>query len=294
MLTADTDLMNKVAGLEYGADDYLHKPFNSIELMTRISSLLKNYEYQQIISRRNEEIERELEVARLLQQKLLPSSMPEVPGYYAHAIYIPMDKIGGDFYSIESRDGFLDIFIADVAGHGLPGAFLATITKIALENITNRAEANNILCDLNNVILHHTVQSNFVSAFFSIIDIKTKVMRYSSAGHNPPILYRRKNNEFIELTAKGRLLGLFSEITLEEKTIQLEPGDRIVFYTDGITECNNSSTGMYEEKRFMELIQKHSADSPENFSQALIKDLEIYNNGKCFEDDITMVVLDIL
>jgi PAS domain S-box-containing protein len=294
MLTADTDLMNKVAGLEYGADDYLHKPFNTIELLTRISSLLKNYEYQQIISRRNEEIENELEVARLLQERLLPASMPVISGYHEHAIYIPMDKIGGDFYDVENREGFLNIFIADVSGHGLPGAFLATITKIALENITVRASTNKVLYQLNNVILRHTVRSNFVTAFFSMIDIKTNTMRYASAGHSSPILYRKKNDEFIDLATKGTPLGWFNDIRIEEKTIQLESGDRIVFYTDGITECNNFSTGIYGEERFRKIIKEYSTAKSDIFSGELMDELEIYNGSKSFEDDITMVVLDVL
>jgi len=294
MLTADTELMNKVAGLEYGADDYLYKPFNSIELLTRISSLLKNYEFQQIISRRNDEIEAELEVARLLQERLLPSSMPEISGYHEHAIYIPMDKIGGDFYDIENRDGFLNLFIADVSGHGLPGAFLATVTKIALENITARTSSNKVLYLLNNVILRHTVQCNFVTAFFSMIDINTNIMRYASAGHAPPILYRKKNDEFIKLAARGTPLGWFNDIRIEENTIQLESGDRVIFYTDGITECNNLSTGMYEEERFMKIIKKYSLSTSQVFSNELMKELEIYNGSNSFEDDITMVVLDVL
>ncbi len=294
MLTADTDLMNKVAGLEFGADDYLHKPFNTIELLTRIFSLLKNYDYQQIISRRNDEIEDELEVARLLQQRLLPTTMPEISGYYEHAIYLPMDKIGGDFYDVEERDGFLNLFIADVSGHGLPGAFLATITKIALENITTRASASKVLYLLNNVILRYTVKSNFVTAFFSIIDINTNVMRFASAGHTSPILYRKKNDEFIDLAGSGTPLGWFNDIRIEEKTIQLESGDRIIFYTDGITECNNVIDGMYEEDRLRAMIKKYSSNSPEIFSKELMKELEIYNGGKSFEDDITMVVLDVL
>ena len=128
------------------------------------------------------DIESELEVARLLQERLLPLSMPVISGYREHAIYIPMDKIGGDFYDIENRDGFINLFIADVSGHGLPGAFLATVTKIALENITNRTSSNKVLYQLNNVILGHTVQSNFVTAFFATIEIDTNIMRYALRG----------------------------------------------------------------------------------------------------------------
>lgn len=294
MLTADTEFMNKVAGLEYGADDYLHKPFNSMELLTRIASLLKNYEFQQIISRRNADIESELEVARLLQQRLFPSSMPEISGYHEHVIYIPMDKIGGDFYDIENRDGFLNLFIADVSGHGLPGAFLATVTKIALENISIRTSSNKVLYLLNNVILRHTVQSNYVTAFFATIDINTNLMRYASAGHVSPILYRKKNDEFIELKTKGKPLGWFKDVQIDEKTIQLDSGDRIILYTDGLTECMDYSGELFGEERLRKIIKDYSCKPAVEFSKELMKELEIFNGSNSYEDDITMVVLDVL
>ena len=294
MLTADTELNNKVAGLEFGADDYLHKPFNSLELMTRISSLLNNYEYQQIISRRNRDIESELDVARMLHKRLLPVSMPEVPGYHEYVVYNPMDKVGGDFYNVERREDFIDIFIADVSGHGLSSAFLATVTKIALENITARTTPDKVLHLLNNVIHRHTVRCNFVTAFYAIIDINTGAMSYSSAGHTPPFLYRKKNDEFIELMAKGTPLGWFQNIRIEEKIINLESGDRIVFYTDGITECSNPANDLFDEIGLQNAIREHAGRTAEEFSCELMKELEAYHGQNTFDDDITMLVLDVV
>ncbi|HPJ38999.1 MAG TPA: PAS domain S-box protein [Spirochaetota bacterium] len=294
LLTADTDIMSKVTGLEHGADDYLNKPFNSLELLTRISSLLKNYENQKIISQRNNDIERELEVARLLQERLLPPSIPETPGFHGHAVYVPMDKIGGDFYDIENRDGFLNIIVADVSGHGLPGAFLATVTKIALDNINDRGNSSEVLSRLNDVVLKYTVQGNFVTAFFALIDTSTNVMRYSSAGHLPPLLYRKKNDEFYELNTKGTFLGWLRDIRIEEKTVQLETGDRVVFYTDGIIESKNRQNELYGEERLQEAIRGYAHLSAENFSQELMLEIELFNGDSNFDDDITMVVLDVL
>jgi|GEM_PF-523751 len=294
LLTADTDLMNKVAGLEHGADDYLHKPFNSLELLTRISSLLKNYENQKIINQRNKDIESELEVARLIQERLLPHSMPDIEGYKSHAVYIPMDKVGGDFYDIEERDGFINIMISDVSGHGLPGAFLATVTKIALDNIADRKNPGKVLSLLNDVILKHTVQSNFVTAFFASIDMKTKEMRYSSAGHFPPFIYRKDSNEFLELRAKGAPLGWLKDMTIEEKTIQLKSEDRILFYTDGIIETENSTNELFGEERFQQTVEKNGDVSVEEFSDKLLIELDRYKEMNSFNDDITMLVLDVL
>ncbi len=255
---------------------------------------MKNYENQKIISKRNKEIEHELEVARLLQKRLLPLSMPEISGYQSHAVYIPMDKVGGDFYETEDREGFLNIIIADVAGHGLPGAFLATITKIALDNITDRTDPKKVLVLLNEVILKYTVQSNFVTAFFASIDTSTNIMRYSSAGHFPPLVYRKKINDFFELSTKGTPLGLWNDVRSEEESIQLESEDRIIFYTDGIIESQNSLMEFFGDDRLKNSIKKHAAVSAEEFTENLMEEIETFNGSNNFEDDITMLVLDVI
>ena len=293
LLTADTDMMKKITGFKTGADDYLHKPFNSLELKTRISSLLKNYENQKIIAMRNQEIEKELEVARMLQQRLLPRENTIIPGYNNYAVYMPMDKVGGDFYTIELKDGLLNVVMADVSGHGLPGAFLATVTKIALENISDKKSPAKTLSLLNKVILNHTVNSNFVTVFFASIDTESRTMLYSSAGHLPPYLYEKERNRSSELSAKGIPLGWEEDIQFEEKMVQLESGNRIVLYTDGIIEAENRKGELYGEKRLQKSIDEYANLSPEKFTQNLIDQLKHFNEDRDFNDDITMLVVDV-
>jgi DNA-binding response OmpR family regulator len=107
LLTAKTGITNKIEGLEYGADDYLTKPFSSRELLTRIKSLLKTRDYELVLQKRNREIEDDLKTARLIQGKLLPQNIPEVDGYRFHPVYIPMDEVGGDFYDYNVRNRLL-------------------------------------------------------------------------------------------------------------------------------------------------------------------------------------------
>ncbi|MCP4134735.1 MAG: SpoIIE family protein phosphatase [bacterium] len=294
MLTARTEITHKIEGLEYGADDYVTKPFNSRELLTRIRLLLKTYEYQKIIFERNIEIEEELETAKLIEQKLLPQRTPELPGYNPYFLYLPMDKVGGDFYDYTERDTYIDIFIADVSGHGLSAAFLSLITKMALDSIEERTMTNRVLSLLNEVICSYSVKSNYVTAFFCSIDRDTNMLRYSNGGHLPPILFRKEDEQFFELTAKGKPLGWFPNIEMEQKEIPLLPGDRLIFHTDGITECLNRDEQLYGEERFRSFIAKNSHLSPEVFSQKLMDELKEFSGSNKFDDDLTLVLLDII
>lgn len=295
MLTANADLTNKISGLSRGADDYLVKPFNPIELITRVSSLLKNYEYQRMLMKRNREMENDLEVARLIMERLLPDHLPVISGYRSHVTYLPMDKVGGDFYDFryDDRSGNLEIFIADVSGHGLPGAFLALITKMALESIVGEMPTDRVLGAMNEVVCRSTVKSNYVTAFFGRIDTKRNVLRYSSAGHLPPLLYRMKDDEFIPLQSKGRPLGWIESIVPEEKDISLSPGDRIIFYTDGITECMSPDREIFGDEGFLDFIRQYRVLEPDEFSRHLIAALRKFASSENFNDDLTMIVLDV-
>lgn len=294
LLTAKADMAYKIEGLEQGADDYLTKPFNSKELLTRIKTLLNNHEYQKLIRIRNLDMERDLEVARKLQQKLLPDNKPVTPGYDLYSFYIPMDKVGGDFYDYRLRDDYIDIFIADVSGHGLPGAFLATLTKLALDNIKDRTSPSRVQVMLNDVITRSVVNSAFVTTFFCSIDIRSNVIKFTNAGHCPPIVYRKRSDEFIELYTVGNPLGWLKDLKLEEKDFQLEKGDRIIFYTDGIIECRDVERAMFGEERMRDFIREHAAMSSKDFSDNLIDRLKTFTKSGIFDDDITLVVLDVM
>jgi signal transduction histidine kinase/DNA-binding NarL/FixJ family response regulator len=294
MLTAKSDIAQKIEGLEYGADDYLTKPFNSKELQVRIKNLIGKRDYEKVMEIRQQEITSELKTARLLQQNLLPEMIPEIPGYRFHVAYIPMDLVGGDFYDIKIDDRRIKLFIADVSGHGLPGAFLATITKIALESIGSRNTPRQVLELLNDVVKRSTVENKYVSTFYCTIDRSTNMMRYSNAGQIPPLVYRQQSDEFFELMTKGTPLGWFKELNLEEKEILLTSGDRVLFYTDGIVESRDPSGNLFGFDRFMEFIRSEKKLPPEQFTDRLLAELKKFTGSNAFKDDLCLLVVDIL
>ena len=200
------------------------------ELIARIKTLLKTREYEKVIERRKEEIESELEIARLIQQRLLPETIPEVSGYKSHVIYKPMDMVGGDFYDFKANDNVIELFIADVSGHGLHAAFISMITKMAFESIRERKSTRSVMYILNDIVCRSTVQSNFVTVLCCIINRDGNTLNLGNAGHQPLLIYRQNNDEFIEVRSSGIPLGISKSIVLEEKEIQLLKGDRYVFY----------------------------------------------------------------
>ncbi|MCP4138168.1 MAG: SpoIIE family protein phosphatase [bacterium] len=297
LLTAKAETADTIEGFEHGADDYVAKPFNSQELLIRINSIFTLKENERKLFERNVTIEKELEIARLLQQKLLPGSLPEIPGYNSHVEYIPMDKVGGDLYNFFDDDDTIELFMADVSGHGLPGAFLSTITKMALESIEARRSPGTVLEKVNKIICKFTVLGNYVTTFFCTIDKKTNVMNYCNGGHFPPMVYREKTNEIfdlIDLKSKNPPLGWFENKTYSEITFQLEPADRLILYTDGIFECRNTIDEEYGIERFAQFCRSHRGLSPAEFTESIFNHVKDFAGSEHFDDDVCLLIFDVL
>ncbi|MBN2160480.1 MAG: SpoIIE family protein phosphatase [Spirochaetes bacterium] len=294
MLTAMSEHADTVRGFEYGADDFLKKPFNSMELLARVRSHLKNYEYEKIIMARNQEIEADLRTARLLQQRLLPEKIPDISGYRSFVTYIPMDLVGGDFYDFKADGNSVELFIADVSGHGLPGALISTITKIAYENISDRSSPARVLEVLNEVICRSIVESNYVTVFYGRVDREARMMSFANAGHFPPLLYRPGTDEFLELNSKGSPLGWFQDLEVEESQVKLASGDRLLLYTDGITECMGREQLLFGDERLKACIRENIGLSPEAFTEKLMSELKDFCGKNKFDDDLCLIVFDVL
>jgi serine phosphatase RsbU (regulator of sigma subunit) len=247
---------------------------------------------QQEEAQERERIEQELRVARLIQQTLLPRSVPRHPGYDVAAYYRPAREVGGDFYDfLELEDGRLGLVVGDATGHGVPAALMMANTQSVLRAVAQSggSEPGRILAEVNEVLLAYIPPSMFVTCFYAILDPKSGTLRYANAGHDLPYLWHGCDCE--ELRARGMPLGLMPGMIYEEQEIVLEDGEGVLFYSDGLVEAHNPEGEMFGFPRLRALIAQH-AEEERALRDFLMKELHSFTGEEWEqEDDITLVTL---
>jgi serine phosphatase RsbU (regulator of sigma subunit) len=239
------------------------------------------------------QLKAELEVARSLQLAILPGVFPATPGCDGAARMIPATTMGGDFYDyIELPDGQIGLVIADVSGHGVPAAFFMAVARTNLRELAVRhtdpgeclAQTNEALCAQNPLDL-------FVTVFYCMLEPKTGVLRYANGGHNAPYV-RRAHGPVETLSGPGGLvLGVMSGVRYPTHTVQLRPGDRLVLYTDGVTEAFNPAAEAYGTQRLIDEVQLHGSGTPEALVERICQSVTSFAGNAPQSDDITLTVL---
>src|SRR5579864_7735066 len=216
-LTSQTEAEDETKGFEVGAVDYIHKPFSAPVVKARVQTHLMLREAHAQIAKQLVEINTELEMARQIQLSILPNSTPKIAGMEIVARYIPMTSVAGDFYDFLVVDGsHIGILIADVSGHGLPSALIASMLQVALTTqIPHAAEPAQVLSGLNKALCGKFTR-NFVTAAYVYLDLTKNVMRYAGAGHPPMLQYRNSTGASTEFMENGIVLGMFGEVTYKD------------------------------------------------------------------------------
>lgn len=227
-------------------------------------------------------IENELRTAREIQQSILPRAMPDLPGVRFDAGYVPATSVGGDMYSFLPSDIGAGVLVADVAGHGVPAALIASMVKIAVSSQARLADDPAALIAELNAILRRDVRRAFVTATY--LWIEERSVTVCNAGHPPPLLYR--DGTFIELGASGVLLGRFADARYTAIATELLPGDRIVAYTDGIPEARNAREEQFGEERLRELIRANAS------AEGVLAAVQQWRADSDDADDLTIVIME--
>jgi sigma-B regulation protein RsbU (phosphoserine phosphatase) len=242
-------------------------------------------------------INKELEIARRIQFSTLPQSVPALAGLEIAARYAPMSAVAGDFYDFlyvdEQRVGVL---IADVTGHGVPAALIASMLKVAFAGQAAHArDPAQVLAGLNRA-LWGKFEEHFVTAAYLFVDLDKGSMRYSAAGHPPLMLLARASGEVREIEENGLLLGMFPEAEYSSMEFSVGPGDRCLMYTDGVLEARNGAQEEFGKPRCKEFVEKQRDIPAARFASALLDRVAGFsgqNSAGTQEDDITLVVLDV-
>jgi serine phosphatase RsbU (regulator of sigma subunit) len=244
-------------------------------------------------------LEQELEVAKAIQETLVPTAEPVDHGALKFAgFYQPAAQTGGDWWTWHNLiDGKVLLVIGDVTGHGVPSAMITAAAKAACD-VARYVYRDDVtvtgLLEIMNYAIFESAQRRFVmTCFASIFDPKRRTITYANAGHNFPYLFRATGDgrgEFGSLMIRGNRLGDDRNSRYEAKTTELLPGDVVVWYTDGIVECENASGEEYGEKRFRASVRRAAALDAGEMRDAIVGDAAAYFGQVSRKDDITMIV----
>jgi phosphoserine phosphatase RsbU/P len=235
------------------------------------------------------EIQKELEVARRIQLSILPAEFPSSTHFQVAARYVPMSSVAGDFYDYIVADNHqAGLLIADVSGHGVPAALIASMVKLAAASQrTIAADPSAFLHGMNAALLGNT-QNQFVTAAYVHLNSESRELRYSAAGHPPMLLLR--DGQIIEIEENGLMLAAFDFATYRNATRRLEPGDRLLLYTDGIVEASNASGDFLGRDVLGSLLRKTAGLSSSEAADSIISSVRQWSAKQ--DDDLTVLVCD--
>jgi len=247
--------------------------------------------------RRAEDARHELEIARQIQTSLLPKAPLRMGNVEVAGVCVPATQIGGDYYDFICHGEFIDLVIADVSGHSVAAALIMAEMRSTLKGELRRSHASSVstahLLHALNELLYVDLNGAdlFITMFYLRYNRKTRQLRYSSAGHNPPLLLRREAPACTELDADGLILGVSRHVSFDERQLTLEPGDRLLLYTDGVTDTQNEQGEFFGEHRLCQAFTAQRALSPEVSLENLLDILREFRGAGQFLDDVSMVVL---
>jgi PAS domain S-box-containing protein len=244
---------------------------------------------QQEEAQERQRLEQELHIARLIQQTLLPKSLPGLPGYEVAAYYQPARQVGGDFYDfLRLPDGQLGLIVGDVSGKGVPAALVMAITRTMLQAAYRLGSPGEILEQVNNTLYRDIPPNMYVTCLAALLDSKTGRLQYANAGHDLP--YLRHADGVSKLRATGMPLGLMPDMNYEQKEITLRLGDSVLLYSDGLVEAHDPQREMFGFPRMQGFVGAHPGGA--TLIDTLLAELGRFTGEEWEqEDDITLVTL---
>ena len=279
-----------VETMRRGVRDFVQKPWDNATLVATVRSEIAAGRDRR---RHADNEKRELEEARRIQRKLLPTTLPVVDGCEIATHWQPAAGVGGDcFDAIRFGSSRVALSIADVVGKGIPAALLMSNLQAAARAFaTEVAEPSDLCQQVNRILCGRIAEGRFISFFYCIADTALGTLTYANAGHYPPIVVRA-DGSVERLECGGAVLGVFSDASYEQGAVSIGSGDRVICYTDGVTEARNALDEEYGEDRLIEAAVANRTCSAPALQARLAEDVAAFTDG-AFQDDATLIVLAI-
>jgi sigma-B regulation protein RsbU (phosphoserine phosphatase) len=276
-----------VEAMRRGVRDFVQKPWDNAHLIERLR--------QEIVSGRERRLHdaterRDLAEALKIQQRLLPQQIPQIDGWEVAASWQPAAGVGGDcFDAIRFHDNRLAISIADVVGKGIPAALLMSNLQAAVRAFAAETVDPQALCrQVNRILCGNIAEGRFISFFYCVLDAGDGVLTYSNAGHHLPAVVRA-DGSIVRLDRGGPVLGVISGADYEQADVALAAGDRIVLFTDGLTEARDGDGEEFGEARLLAAAVRHRHCSAPALQARLTAEVAAFTGG-CLQDDATLIV----
>jgi serine phosphatase RsbU (regulator of sigma subunit) len=290
MLTGADSAQNVVEGLGAGADDFVTKGSDVEVIAARLRALLRMKAYQDQLRRMNQQMTRDLQIARRVQEALVPQGTFRAPRIEVRSSYIPSEALSGDFYDYFLLDDFLYLFVADVSGHGLPAAILVSLLKSYIHTEASpHTSVSGFMERLNDFLFAVTLPTQFATAQLFRIDPGGALV-YSNAAHPPFLLYQHALGKTLTLEVPSNLLGAMPQMPFEQHSLQVGPGDTLFVYTDGLTDRRNAAGEFYSIDRVAGLLESARGGDLGTLYDAINEDVRSFDATDDFRDDIAFVV----
>jgi phosphoserine phosphatase RsbU/P len=278
-----------VEAMRLGAKSFVQKPWDDAALREIVEREIAD---GLAARRQDRKQQREREEARLIQRALLPSTLPELDRLSMAASWRPADGVGGDCFDVIVSGRRIGVAIADVAGKGIPAALLMSNLQAAVRAFAaDAADPAAICASVNRLLCRHMVSGRFVTFCFAWLDPSGRSLAYANAGHNPPLLVHA-DGCVERLAEAGVVMGIFPDASYATASRPLNPGDRLLFFTDGVTEARNGNGDEFGDERLAAAARSGPTGTADALHQHLVSTVEAFTGGT-FDDDATLITIEV-
>ena len=296
IISAYGDMKNIRTAMNRGAFDFVTKPLDFDDLQVTIDRTLNHVEeWREALSSRDKlvALQNELDIASQMQQSILPTEFPNMPGCQVYGNMEPARNVGGDFFDVlRLENGKIGLAIADVSDKGVPAALFMMSSRTLLKGAAiGNSEPGEVLREVNDLLHENNETVMFVTLLYAVYDPATGEFSYANGGHNTPVIVHADGSSTLLPLTGGIALGVVPDLEYSRETVTLEPGDTAVLYTDGVTEAMNEEDEEFGTDRLCEIFVGMNPDDSKDLNMKVFEAVHAFAGDTPQSDDITCLTL---